>query len=237
MSTMAPPAADPGARPPAHAGWVRLLRWSGWTLISIGAVLLLYLVYSLYFTNVETNAAQAQLLERWELEVGAGGGPARAPTTADDTAEPADEVVDPGGAEAVLEFHRPGSETRPVRDEPLFVVSDVTLAALQRGPGRYPESAAPGEPGNFAVAGHRSTYGAPFFALDELIEGDEVHVTARDGQRHVYRVLEQRIVAPSDVWVLEPDPLGTGTPMLTLTTCHPRFSNAERMIVFAELVP
>lgn len=143
---------------------------------------------------------------------------------------------DPDRAVAILEFSRPGAGERPVSAEPLYVVGDVSLAALRRGPGHYPRSAEPGEAGNFAVAGHRTTYGAPFFRLDELRPGDEIHVTGRDGRRHTYEVREQRIVSPADTWVVEPEPLGREGPTLTLTTCHPRFSARQRLVVWAELV-
>jgi sortase A len=62
-----------------------------------------------------------------------------------------------------------------------------------------------------------------------------VHVTDRGGRRWVYSVVRQEIVDPADVRVIAPDPLGTGRPTLTLTTCHPRFSAAQRLVVFAEL--
>jgi sortase A len=206
----------------------------GWTLIGAGVVVLLYLVYSLFFTNLETNAAQADLLERWELEVGDGGS---AVLPGEGEGDEDDATVEVGSAAAVIEFVRPGSDERPVRDEPLYVVEGVTLANLRSGPGHYPGTARPGEDGNFAVAGHRTTYGAPFFSLDELQEGDEVHATGRDGVRHVYAVRELRIVGPGDTWVVGPDPLETGAPTLTLTTCNPRFSQAQRLVAFAELVP
>jgi sortase A len=61
-------------------------------------------------------------------------------------------------------------------------------------------------------------------------------VTDRARRRHVYRVVEQQIVRPNELWVTASDPLGTGRPTLTLTTCHPRFSNRQRLVVFAELV-
>jgi sortase A len=229
------PAVRRRRRPPLH---IRLLRVVGWTLITAGIVVLLYLVYSLFFTNLETNAAQADLLERWELEVETGAAPGGAlPGAEDPTDDGPAEAVDPGTAVASIEFARPGSVIVPVHEGPLFVVDGVTLEALKSGPGHYPGTARPGQPGNFAVAGHRTTYGAPFFNLDQLLAGDEVRVTGRDGVAHVYVVREQRIVSPLDTWVVGPDPLETGRPTLTLTTCHPRFSQAQRMIVFAELAP
>ncbi|MDP8971080.1 MAG: class E sortase [Actinomycetota bacterium] len=213
---------------------LRALRLAGWALISVGTVVLLYLVYALLFTNFATRAAQAELLEGWQLEVGVPGVPGvtELPGDADGDGPPAPPA--PGDAVAVLEFARPDRSAPPVHDGPLFVVAGVGLAELQRGPGHYPGTAAPGQRGNFAVAGHRTTYGAPFFNLDQLQPGDQVLVTDRAAVRHTYRVVQQRIVGPADTWVLGPDPLGTGRPTVTLTTCHPRFSDRQRLIVFAE---
>jgi len=137
---------------------------------------------------------------------------------------------------AKMEFVRPGSAATPVRSDPLFVVNGVGYNDLTRGPGRYPDTALPGEDGNFAIAGHRTTYDAPFYDLDELRQGDEIHITDRSGTEHVYAFAERRIVEPTAAWVLADEPLDGATATLTLTTCHPRFSAAQRMVVFAELV-
>lgn len=223
----------------------RLLRWVGWTFMFAGTIVLLYLVYSLLFTNLQTEAAQSDLAEQFQQATApspAEGAESPAPADAADVAdvaEPAeapDVVVAPGDAMAMLEFARPGVAQPLISDGPLYVVQGVGVEDLKRGPGYYPETSQPGAPGNFAVAGHRTTYGSPFFHLDQLAGGDEVHVTDRRGNRFTYRVVEQRVVSPLDTSVLQPDPLGTGRPMLTLTTCHPRFSAAQRLIVFAELV-
>lgn len=221
----------------------RALRYTGWTLITAGLVALLYVAYSLFFTNLATEAAQSDLSAEWDShvsQVASAGEPERTdepdPEAAEDTATATD-AIDPGGAFAVLEFSRPGTDAPPVHADPLFVVGGVTRDDLTRGPGHYPDTAGPGEEGNLAIAGHRTTYGSPFFHLDQLVEGDRVHVTGRDGERHTYRVTRQQIVGPGDVWVVGPDPLGSGAPTLTLTTCHPRFSAAQRLVVFAELVP
>ena len=123
-----------------------------------------------------------------------------------------------------------------LRQSNRLIVEGVNAESLSEGPGHYPGTAYPGEQGNFAVAGHRTTAGAPFYDLETLETGDEVHVTDRNGVRWVYEVVEQRIVDPSENYVLGQDPIGTGAPVLTLTTCHPRWSNRERLIVFAELV-
>lgn len=226
---------------------VRIVRAVGWLLVSAGVLVLLYLVYSLGFTNLEAQRGQQELRREFELHTaqtrtqpgarpgqGRGELPAR---SGDDRAPPppAPPTPSPGGAYAALWFERPGSDRPLVHDDPLFVVEGVSLDVLRRGPGHYPDSAAPGGAGNFAVAGHRTTYGAPFFHLDQLRAGDEVHVVDRSGSRWVYRVVEQRVVAPTELWVVGSDPLGTGLPTLTLTTCTPRFSAAQRLVVFAEL--
>lgn len=241
---MVEPPLDGVATAPASAGDRRARRWPGavrllgWTLILLGAATLLYLAYLLFWTGIETSRAQAQLLEAWELEVGPvepapPDGPSRTldgigQTDAAGTAEL-------GDAFAAMWFERPGSDQRPAHASTLLVVEGVGVEDLKRGPGHYPKTAAPGEPGNFAVAGHRTTYGAPFYDLDELRAGDEIHVVDRAGREWVYIVERSEVVQPSETWVVGDDPLGTGRPTLTLTTCTPRFSAAQRLIVFAQL--
>lgn len=213
----------------------RVLRWTGWTLVAAGVLVLLYLAYLLFFTNLTAGAEQSRLLEQWERDVGSLGGSlpeGSEPAPPAARAEP-DDPAGTDGAYAAMWFERDGE--RIVHDEPLFVVEGVTLEHLERGPGHYPDSDVPGGDGNFAVSGHRTTYGAPFYHLDRLRPGDEIHVLDRRGREFVYGVAEARVVAPTDVWVVEDDPLGTGAPTMTLTTCHPRFSAAQRLVVFARL--
>ena len=211
---------------------IRLVRGLGWTLIATGVFILLYLVYLLFFTNLRTDQAQGQLLDQWELQFGAPDDalPAEDPDAAGEQAQPAR----PGDAYAALWFERDGE--RIVHDDTLFVVEGVSVADLRRGPGHYPSTADPGEVGNLGISGHRTTYGAPFYHLDQLREGDTIHVVDRSNREWVYEFREQRIVSPNDVWVIGEDPLDTGGALLTLTTCHPRLSAAQRMIVFADLV-
>ena len=113
-----------------------------------------------------------------------------------------------------------------------YVVQGVAEADLSNGPGHYPETVLPGQDGNAAIAGHRTTYGAPFFRLDELKIGDIIEITARGGQQFRYSVTASSVVSPTDVSVLDP----TTFPELTLTTCNPRFSDTSRLIVVAKLV-
>jgi len=113
-----------------------------------------------------------------------------------------------------------------------FVYPGVTREALQDGPGHYPNTPLPGMLGNAAIAGHRTTYGQPLRNVDQIEPGDEIIVTMPYG-RFVYTMTAAEIVSPSDT-----DVIATTDPTmarLTLTTCHPVFSAAQRYIVSAEL--
>lgn len=121
---------------------------------------------------------------------------------------------------------------------PRAVVEGVDPAELAEGPGHYPGSALPGGIGNFSLAGHRIGQGSPFGELDRLEAGDALVVETIDTW-FTYRVTEQQIVSPSDVSVVAPVP---GRPeayaddaYITLTTCHPKFSNRERLVVHGVL--
>ena len=102
---------------------------------------------------------------------------------------------------------------------------------LRKGPGHYPDTPLPGGPGTAAIAGHRTTYGAPFRNIDDLRRGDRIVVDMPDG-RYIYRVERVKIVDDQDLSVLEP----VGHKRLMLSACHPLYSAAERVIVFARQV-
>lgn len=150
-------------------------------------------------------------------------------------------IVEPEAAElitppfATLQFTRPDSDAAPVTDRTLYVGPDVTEQGLKAGPGHYPRTAEPGKKGNVAIAGHRTGWGSPFLELDELQPGDRITLTDREGVEHTYVVDSAVLVEPEANWVLGDDPLGTGEPTLTLTTCDPPGVNTERLIVFATL--
>lgn len=219
-------------------GGSRALRVAGWAAIAAGLALLGYVAWALLGTTPRTQAAQAELLEAWSVEVGPADGAARVRELPGEdvgaAAGPA-QPVEVGEAVAVLRFPPRDDGAPVVHDQPLVVTAGVSSADLVRGPGHYPGTVGPGELGNFAVAGHRTTYGAPFFHLDRLRVGDTVEVVDRANQVWEYEVRATRVVTPADLWVLAPDPLGVGEPTLTLTTCTPRFSDEQRLVVFAQL--
>jgi sortase A len=118
----------------------------------------------------------------------------------------------------------------PRIDEHFVVVQGTGSASLRRGPGHYTGTALPGQPGTVGIAGHRTTYGAPFRHLDALRRGDAVDVTMPYG-RFTYRVEGMRIVRPEDVSALR----DAGRQRLVLTACHPLYSAAKRLLVIARL--
>jgi sortase A len=126
---------------------------------------------------------------------------------------------------------KPLGELRIPRLQAHFVVVQGTgSGSLRRGPGHYLGTALPGEPGTVGIAGHRTTYGAPFRHLDALRRGDALTITMPYG-RFVYRVEGTRIVQPQDVSSLR----SAGPQRLVLTACHPLYSAAQRLVVLARL--
>ncbi len=111
------------------------------------------------------------------------------------------------------------------------IVEGTDGGSLRKGPGHYPETPLPGVRGTVAVAGHRTTYGAPFRDLDKLEERDEVVVEMPYG-RFVYEVEREQIVDPSATWVTR----RVDHDRLVLTACHPKYSAAQRIVIFARLL-
>lgn len=119
----------------------------------------------------------------------------------------------------------------PAIDLNVVAVEGTDTASLKKGPGRYPETAYPGEGATVAIAGHRTTYLAPFRRIDELGPGDELTVEMPYGT-FTYRFEKQLIVDPYQVGVVR----DVGFERLVLTACHPLYSAAQRIVVFARLV-
>jgi sortase A len=110
------------------------------------------------------------------------------------------------------------------------VVEGTGGGDLRNGPGHYPGAPFPGLPGTVAIAGHRTTYGAPFRHVDGLRPGDRIELRMPYG-RFAYAVERTRIVAPTATWVTR----RAGYDRLVLTACHPLYSAAQRIVVFARL--
>jgi sortase A len=200
----------------------------GRVLITAGVLILLFVGYQLWGTGLREAQAQNALESEFEEQVGAipdeageGSGQADA-TTATTQPGPPPPPPDEGDAVAHLAIPRIGVDK--------IVVEGVQVDDLKRGPGHYPDSPLPGQPGNAAIAGHRTTYGAPFNRIDDLDVGDAILVTTAQGSFR-YEVAGQRIVSPDQVEVLD----DAGDDRLTLTACHPEYSARQRIIVWATL--
>ena len=119
---------------------------------------------------------------------------------------------------------------------PRLGVSDVVVQGtaagdLRKGPGHYPGTPLPGGRGTVAIAGHRTTYGAPFRHIDRLRPGDLLEL-AMPYALFTYRVERTQIVPPTALWVTR----RVGYDRLVLSACHPLYSAAKRIVVFARLV-
>ncbi len=111
------------------------------------------------------------------------------------------------------------------------VVNGTDTADLRKGPGLIESTEMPGLGGTTGIAGHRTTYGAPFHSVDKLKKGNRIFIGTPYG-RFEYVVERKRIVNPTDVWVLE----RVGRERLVLSACHPLYSAEQRIIVFADFV-
>jgi sortase A len=203
----------------------KFLRGTGWSLIGLGCFVLYFLVYQLVGTNAAADNQQDSLrkeLERnWTAQAGV---PA--------TSQPekvTGKAIPVGKGIALIQIPKIKVEK--------VVVQGVNRTDLKKGPGHVPSTVMPGQAGTFAVSGHRTTYGAPFFRLNELGKGDIITVIDRTSI-FTYSVTATRIVRPTDTSVLNNVRGGDGNVKSTivLTTCHPRFSAKQRLIVFGDLV-
>jgi sortase A len=211
-------------------------------LITLGILVLLFVVYVLWGTGLYESQAQGDLQSQFSTDLRRNGTPTtttRPPTTATGpgatttTTAPAPAPPVPfGDAVAHLVIPKIGLDK--------YVVQGVGVPDLRKGPGHYPNTPMPGQVGTAAIAGHRTTYGAPFWSLSDLVVGDKIEVTTLQGT-YTYTVKKDPFpVDPHDLSVLDTvypnnDPALTPEAWLTLTTCNPRFSASQRLIVQATL--
>ncbi|WP_062528012.1 class E sortase [Demequina rhizosphaerae] len=237
---------EPGPPRPGRAGiGTRLIALVGELLIIAGAVIGLYVVWQLFYTDVIAGKEQEHVLETLDWAY-------TEPIVAADAEEDSGPEVIPVGA-------RMPPETAPVMDEPAFATTFATFYVPRWGTdyvkpisegvtraevldvlgiGHYPGTGMPGEYGNFAISAHRTTYAKPFNRIAELERGDALVVQTEEAW-YVYRVTDDLIVYPTQVEVIAPRPGEIGAApdgyYITLTTCHPMYSAAERYIVHGEL--
>jgi sortase A len=197
-------------------------------MIRAGVLLLLFVAYQLWGTGLATNRAQTDLSSKFRTLQEANSPPS-----------------DPATAPTDLPIPLPGDPIGRIQipgiDVDFIMVQSVDLKYLQTGPGHFPQTPLPGQPGNSAFAGHRTTYKAPFNRIDELVPGDLITVTTLQGT-FTYKVDSHPgedgkpgsghfIVKPTDLSILDQN-VGN---RLTLMACNPKYSAATRIVVSATL--
>jgi sortase A len=218
---------------------MKFLKILGKTLISMGVGVLMFVAWTLWGTGIYTAQQQDRLSEEFDLS------PDLIPVRVADRDESGRRVVysgppkrfEPGPGEAVYQISIPSIDLDQT------VVHGVDVEQLRKGPGHYPSCGEgfdlctedideiwPGERGRVIVSGHRTTYGAPFWDLDKLERGDQVRVQTKWGG-FVYRVIEKQIVDADFVGIVIPG----DDAELVLTTCNPKFSAAQRLVVYSEI--
>ena len=192
---------------------LRRRRWARWSLSGVSLAMVVVAVAMLgypFYTNLYQSRVQSRLdreLVSPELEQAYRA-----------------RSVGTGDALTRIKIPKIGAD--------VVVVEGTTMSALRAGAGHYPQTPLPCEVGNVAIAGHRTTYGKPFHNLDLLAPGDTITLETPIGSCTYRLVKPPFIVAPTDTSVVNPTPTAT----LTLTTCHPKGSARQRLIVQAELV-
>lgn len=206
------------------------MRRAGFVLLGLGVLVLGFVAYQLWGTALYEHSAQARLHQEIGHSLHTKGtlSTRRAPAVSSGhlvISQVAPATADPAVGAAVGLISMP---TIGVADA--AIVEGTDEGQLQEGPGHYLGTPLPGEAGNAAIAGHRTTYGAPFYSLDGLKPGDPINVETPQGLFQ-YTVFRSLVVDPTDTTVLQT----TALPTLTLTTCNPRYSASQRLVVQALL--
>lgn len=201
-------------------GLRRAARWCATALVAAGLALGAVLAWEIWGTSLETSRHQRELAAQFATEAPVPGDPS---APGESAAGPAAVTTGPG--EMV------GRIVARSIDLDAYVVHGTRYRDLVKGPGWVPGTAYPGGPGNAAISGHRTSYGAPFADIHLLEPGDEIEVTV-DGRTHVYVVTGSVIVRPNRVDVMRTADWTRST--LTLISCYPKYSSKKRIIVTAE---
>ena len=234
-------------RPREPHDWRWVLGIVGRTLVSLGVLMFAFVAYQLWGTGIQTAIEQDRLGDRFDqmlettvpvttvppattVQPVTSAAPTESTTStiAPTTTVPAAVVPIPTEGEPVARLNIPAMDLNDWE-----VVEGVSPNDLRNGPGHFPETPLPGQLGNSAIAGHRTTHGAPFGKINDLQAGDDIMVTTLAGQ-YTYVVTGKTIVDPGDYSLVIPtvDPTKA---TLTLTSCHPAYSTRQRLVVFAEL--
>jgi LPXTG-site transpeptidase (sortase) family protein len=202
---------------PARHDWRRPVRWFGMACLMGAAFFAGYVVWLLWGTGLQTAKAQSTLRTTIDRQLGH-------PLPLSEAPPPGTRLI-PGSAYGVIEIPSIGVD--------MVVVEGTDYADLKKGPGHYPDTANPWDgTGRVGIAGHRTTYLAPFFNLDKVQVGQTIKLLTRYGT-FVYRVTRNFVMPEQTAGVVLEQ---TVQPTLVLTTCNPKYASSQRLIVTADLV-
>lgn len=205
---------DPAQPLPDRSVLSRVLDITGRTFITVGLLMLAFVAYQLWGTGIQQAGSQRTLQRKYET-----AHPARQSTLVNATKLP--RIGEPVGRMTV-----------PRINLDTWIVAGAKYEQLELGPGVFTSSPLPGQAGNLAIAGHRTSYGAPFEHLDSLRPGDTVTFRTPQGE-FTYTVTSSEVVNPTNVGVIRT--LDRKSARLTLITCHPKWTSAKRLVVHGEL--
>ena len=234
---------------------IRLLKAALFVSISLGVILILYPVY----TNFIAGSRETAVLSAWEdqkeeyfeeveaeeeISDEADTGQTSQTGSEDiegssDNEEVTMEITGDIAGEATLDYSGltiedffPLKMSIPKIEVEAIVEEGTDASSLKNGPGYEALTPLPGDEGRCTISGHRTTYGAPFNRIDELENGDLIYLETINDELLTYIVTGMEIIRADDIWILE----GTGRKELLLTTCHPKYSAARRLVIIAELL-
>lgn len=236
-------------RPKPPHDWRWVVGGIGRTLITLGLLLFGFVAYQLWGTGIQTAQAQRSLVKDFNRQIAAVSTSTSiitttSTTTTIPTTEPTTIVTEPPTSTSTTST-LPSAQPIPVIGEAVarleipridlnrIVVEGASAEELKKGPGHFPETPLPGQLGNAAIAGHRTTHLHPFYDIDRLDPGDEIIVTTLNG-RYVYRVTGTDVVSPDDYALVIPTTDPTKA-TLTLVSCTPKYSSSHRIVVHSEL--
>jgi sortase A len=278
-------------RPKYPNDWRKFVGAAGWSFITVGVLILLFVVYQLWGTGIQYAAAQDDLAKQFaarQAQIAAAGTgappaatvpastppstlpssvsqaassapsvPVSSPVSALVSSVPDTAVPSVAAAPSTAAATRPLPVLPPVQAAPYpgapiqlgdaigiltipkigvhdYVLAGVRTQDIAKGIGHFPDTPLPGQQGNAAVAGHRTTHGGVFGDLDQLVPGDEIDFTSLSGATYTYVMTASTVVRPNQVEVLADHP---DKVMLTMSTCTPIGTAKYRLIVTAELKP
>lgn len=231
----------------------KVIRITGIVLIVAGILILAYPLY----TNLIMKGQESEILDAWANQVSAGTASGQTSDSAlsSESSAGSDESTAAGqNTSAASDTSQDAAVATDNLSPELFILDPnkkvpfkilipkigvewivhegTSIASLRKGPGHYPGTVLPGEIGLCVIAGHRTTYGAPFNRVDRLEIGDEIILQTANNDTFTYFVTAKTEVQPNDISILQ-QPFSY--PSLALTTCTPKFYATRRLIVFADM--